>query len=99
MIYFYLIIFALLGAAVGSFLNVVIDRLPQKQSLAFPPSHCPVCNQRLRAWDLVPVVSYLLLKGCCRYCRAPIPRRVFWVELGTAVIFAAVTAAVLLLRG
>jgi len=87
MIYFY-IIFALLGAAIGSFLNVVIDRLPQKQSLAYPPSHCPACGQRLRARDLVPVISYLTLGGRCRYCKTPIPQRILWVELGTAVGFA-----------
>jgi leader peptidase (prepilin peptidase) / N-methyltransferase len=86
-LYFY-IVFAFLGAAIGSFLNVVIDRIPAKQSLVFPPSHCPVCGQRLRAWDLVPVMSYLALKGRCRYCRAPIPRRILWVELGTAAGFA-----------
>lgn len=86
MVYFYLV-FGLMGAAIGSFLNVVIDRLPLKQSLAYPPSHCPACGRRLRVWDLVPVASYLTLGGRCRYCRAPIPRRILWVELGTAVGF------------
>ncbi|MFH0942496.1 MAG: prepilin peptidase [Chloroflexota bacterium] len=86
MVYFYLVL-GLMGAAIGSFLNVVIDRLPLKQSLAFPPSHCPACGQRLRAWDLVPVASYLGLGGRCRHCRAPIPRRILWVELGTAAGF------------
>lgn len=86
MICFY-VVFALIGAAIASFLNVVIDRLPLKQSLVFPPSHCPVCGQRLHAWDLVPVASYLMLRGRCRYCRAPILRRILWVELSTAAGF------------
>jgi len=91
MMYFYAV-FTIMGAAIGSFLNVVIDRLPQKQSLAFPPSHCPACRRRLSALDLVPVVSYLALRGRCRYCQAPIPRRSLWVELGTAAGFALLLA-------
>jgi leader peptidase (prepilin peptidase)/N-methyltransferase len=81
-------LFALLGLAVGSFLNVCIDRLPQNESIVNPPSHCPVCKQKLTAKDLIPVFSYLRLRGRCRYCQAAIPRRLFWVELATAVIFA-----------
>lgn len=84
---YYFLVFALLGAATGSFLNVIIDRLPIKQSLLFSLSHCPACGKRLGIFDLVPVFSYLWLKGRCRYCRAPIPGRVLWVELGTAVGF------------
>jgi len=81
-------LFALLGLAVGSFLNVCIDRLPRNESIVNPPSHCPVCQQKLTAKDLIPVFSYLRLRGRCRYCQAAIPRRLFWVELATAVIFA-----------
>lgn len=77
-----------IGLAVGSFLNVCIDRLPAGQSLLSPPSHCPVCQARLRAADLVPVFSYLALRGKCRYCAAPIPRRLFLVEVATGVLFA-----------
>ena len=79
---------ALLGMAVGSFLNVLIDRLPAGQSLAFPASHCVSCQRRLSAKDLIPVFSYLWLRGRCRYCQAPIPRRLLWVEIGTGVLFA-----------
>ena len=82
------IIFGLLGIAVGSFLNVVIDRLPAGQSLLHPPSHCATCQHRLMPRDLIPVFSYLWLRGRCRYCRAPIPQRVLWVELGTGLMFA-----------
>ena len=81
-------IFALLGMLVASFLNVCIDRLPGGQSLLFPASRCPSCHHRLAVRDLVPVFSYLQLRGRCRYCRAPIPRRVLWVEIGTGVLFA-----------
>jgi leader peptidase (prepilin peptidase)/N-methyltransferase len=85
---FLIIIFAVLGLAVGSFLNVCIDRLPSKKSIVFPPSHCEACQHKLSAKDLIPVFSYLRLRGRCRYCQASVPRRLFWVELATAVIFA-----------
>jgi leader peptidase (prepilin peptidase)/N-methyltransferase len=81
------VIFVLLGMIVASFLNVCADRLPAKQSLAYPPSHCPACSRRLAAKDLIPVFSYLWLRGRCRYCGAPIPRRVLWVEVATAALF------------
>jgi leader peptidase (prepilin peptidase)/N-methyltransferase len=79
--------FTLLGMAVASFLNVCIDRLPANQSLVFPGSHCAACGRRLSARDLIPVFSYLRLRGRCRYCQAPIPRRILWVEIGTGVLF------------
>lgn len=83
-----IVIFALLGLAVGSFLNVCIDRLPLNKSIVFPPSHCEACQHKLAAKDLIPVFSYLRLRGRCRYCKAAVPRRLFWVELATALIFA-----------
>jgi len=83
-----IIVFAVLGLEVGSFLNVCIDRLPQNKSIVFPPSHCEACQHRLAARDLIPVFSYLRLRGRCRYCQAVIPRRLFWVELITGLIFA-----------
>ena len=83
-----IILFAILGLAVGSFLNVCIDRLPQNKSIVFPPSHCEACQHKLAAKDLIPVFSYLRLRGRCRYCQASVPRRLFWVELATALIFA-----------
>jgi len=82
------IIFSLFGMAIGSFLNVCIDRLPAGKSLLRPPSHCEACQHRLAPSDLIPVLSYLWLRRRCRYCQAPIPRRPFWVELGTGALFA-----------
>ncbi len=81
-------VLALFGIAIGSFLNVCIDRLPAGKSLTYPPSHCDVCQHRLSPRDLIPVFSYLWLRGRCRYCCSAIPRRVFWVELGTGLFFA-----------
>lgn len=77
----------LIGLAFGSFLNVCIDRLPAGDSLLRPPSHCSACQRRLTPKDLVPLFSYLWLRGKCRYCGVAIPRRVFWVELLTALVF------------
>jgi leader peptidase (prepilin peptidase)/N-methyltransferase len=82
------IVFAIFGAAIGSFLNVCIDRLPTRRSLAYPPSHCDACRHRLSPKDLIPVFSYLWLRGHCRYCQAAIPRRVLWVEIGSGLLFA-----------
>lgn len=80
--------FALVGVVVGSFLNVCIDRLPLSMSIVIPPSHCSSCQHRLTIRDLIPIFSYLWLKGRCRYCGVRIPQRLLWVELGTGVIFA-----------
>jgi len=77
----------ILGACIGSFLNVCIDRLPQGQSLVTPASHCAACGKRLRAFELIPIASYLWLRGRCRYCRASIPRRILAVELGMGLLF------------
>jgi leader peptidase (prepilin peptidase)/N-methyltransferase len=82
-----IVIFFLLGMSLASFLNVCIDRLPAHQSLVYPPSHCDACNRRLAVKDNIPIFSYLWLRGRCRYCGAAIPRRILWVELGTAILF------------
>jgi len=76
-----------LGLCMGSFLNVCIYRIPMKQSVAFPPSHCPHCNTRLSAADLIPVFSYVLLGGKCRYCKAGISVQYPIVELLTGLIY------------
>ena len=78
----------MLGLFVGSFLNVCIDRLPRGKSIIVPPSHCPACNQKLGILDLIPLLSYLSLRGRCRYCQAPIPFRLPLVEGITALLFA-----------
>lgn len=82
-----LAILALLGLAVGSFLNVCIHRLPRDQSLNSPPSRCPACEYRLRWFDNVPVLSYVLLGGRCRKCRTWISIRYPIVELITMALF------------
>jgi leader peptidase (prepilin peptidase)/N-methyltransferase len=84
----FIFLFAILGLVVGSFLNVCIDRLPQNKSIAYPPSHCEACEHKLAAKDLIPVFSYLRLRGRCRYCQASIPRKLLWVEVATGLIFA-----------
>ncbi len=81
------IIITLLGLAVGSFINVLADRLPNKQSILTPPSHCPKCNEKIKALDLIPVFSYIALKGRCRYCQQSIPERVPLVELISGTSF------------
>lgn len=79
---------ALLGALLGSFLNVVIYRLPRKESIVFPPSRCGSCQARVAPWDNIPVLSWLLLRGHCRRCHAPISLRYPLVELAGAAISA-----------
>jgi leader peptidase (prepilin peptidase)/N-methyltransferase len=77
-----------LGAIIGSFLNVVIHRVPREESIAFPASHCPECDTAIRPYDNIPVVSWAILRGRCRACRAPISARYPAVELLTAALFA-----------
>ena len=79
----------LLGLVIGSFLNVVIWRVPRGESVVSPPSHCPGCDQPVRPKDNIPVVSWLLLRGRCRDCGEPISARYPLVEAGTAVVFVA----------
>lgn len=75
------------GAAVGSFLNVVIYRVPEKLSLLHPPSRCPTCHHPLRPYDNVPVLGWMWLKGRCRYCRTPISPRYPLIEALTGGLF------------
>lgn len=79
-----------LGLLVGSFLNVVVWRVPRGESVAHPPSACPACGHRIRPWDNVPVVSWLVLRGRCRDCGEPIAVRYPLVEAGTGGLFALV---------
>ena len=82
----------LFGLLIGSFLNVVAHRLPKGESLAFPGSHCPSCEEPVKFYDNIPVLSWLLLRGRCRSCSEPIGARYPIVEAITAVLFAAVVA-------
>ena len=83
---------AAFGLLIGSFLNVVAYRLPARESLATPGSHCTSCDTPIRFYDNIPVLSWLLLGGHCRSCSAPIAARYPLVEALTAILFAAVAA-------
>jgi len=98
------------GVCFGSFLNVVIHRLPRGQSLAWPGSHCPACGHALAVWENLPLVSFALLRGRCHACRSPIAWRyplvealcgglcagaVLWLGMGAAALWAAAFAVVL----
>ncbi|MGL4572207.1 MAG: prepilin peptidase [Clostridium sp.] len=76
-----------LGAIIGSFLNVCIFRIPKEESIAFPPSHCGNCNTKLKGKDLVPVLSYILLKGRCRYCKDKVSIQYPIIEGFTGILF------------
>jgi leader peptidase (prepilin peptidase)/N-methyltransferase len=76
-----------LGCCIGSFLNVVVYRMPRDKSLVTPPSACPVCDKHIRFYDNIPLVSWLVLGRKCRYCRTPISPRYFVIELLTGSIF------------
>lgn len=80
------IFITVLGAALGSFLNVLIYRLPEETSIIFPASRCPHCRKAIRFYDNIPVISYILLKGRCRECHEKISFRYPLVELITAIL-------------
>lgn len=80
----------LVGLLTGSFANVVIHRVPAGASVVSPPSACPGCDTPIRPLDNIPVLSWLVLRGRCRHCRAPISPRYPLVEVGTAVVLAAI---------
>jgi leader peptidase (prepilin peptidase)/N-methyltransferase len=85
---------ALLGLLIGSFLNVVIWRIPRGESVVRPASHCTSCDTDLHAHDNIPVISWLLLRGKCRFCYGRISIRYPLVELGTGILFGAVAVKV-----
>lgn len=82
------VLFFTVGAIIGSFINVVADRLPEDKSIISPPSHCSACGHQISSAENIPIFSYLWLRGHCRNCGATIPQRLFWVELGMAILFA-----------
>ena len=86
MLFFFFFLFVL-GAVIGSFLNVCIYRFPRGESVVQPPSHCPQCGQRLKSMDLVPIFSYLWQKGKCRYCGVRVSPRYLLVEALTGILF------------
>jgi leader peptidase (prepilin peptidase)/N-methyltransferase len=87
---FVAVICGVFGLVIGSFLNVVIWRVPRHESVVRPPSHCPSCDRPIAAYDNIPVVSWLILRGRCRQCGAHISFRYPFVELLTGVLFAGV---------
>jgi leader peptidase (prepilin peptidase)/N-methyltransferase len=82
----------LLGLAIGSFLNVVIYRVPRDESVVTPRSRCPTCATPIKEYDNIPVLSWIALRGKCRHCHAPISPRYLVVELATGALFAGVAA-------
>ena len=87
---FMTVMLGILGAAVGSFLNVVVWRLPRGESLSHPGSHCPKCNHAIRPWENIPVLSWLMLRGRCSMCGLPISLRYPLIESANALLFLAV---------
>jgi leader peptidase (prepilin peptidase)/N-methyltransferase len=85
--WFWIVFLFAIGCCVGSFLNVVIYRLPRDKSLVRPPSSCPSCGKHIQFYDNIPLVSWLLLRGKCRYCKARISPRYFVIELLTGLVF------------
>ena len=83
---FFEIFFLVAGAAVGSFLNVLICRIPEGKSIVYPSSHCPKCSHPIRFYDNIPLISYLVLRGRCRDCREKISLRYPLVEALTALM-------------
>lgn len=81
------ILISLYGLLIGSFLNVCIYRIPRDESIAFPPSHCPRCNTNLKWYDLIPVFSFILYRGKCRYCEGEISTQYPLIELFNAIIY------------
>ena len=94
-IWFWAALAALFGLAVGSFLNVVIYRVPAGESIVSPPSKCPRCGSQIRNRHNVPVAGWIVLRGKCFDCGLPISPRYPLVEAATAIVFAAVTAGLL----
>ncbi|WIB15335.1 prepilin peptidase [Curtobacterium sp. MCPF17_050] len=90
---------AVFGSAIGSFLNVVVHRVPAGRSVVAPASACPRCGRSIRGFDNVPVLSWLILRGHCRDCEAPIPMRYPLVETATAVLFVVVVFSFLPMSG
>jgi len=82
-----LILLFILGTCLGSFLNVVIDRIPQGDSVFFSRSRCNKCKKQIAFYDLIPIVSYLLLGGKCRYCKVRIGIRTFIIEILSGILF------------
>lgn len=84
-----MIIISLFGLLIGSFLNVCIYRIPRGESINFPPSHCTNCKHTLGVLDLIPVISYMGLRGKCRYCKTKVSKQYIIIELLNGVLYGA----------
>lgn len=82
-----IILIAIIGLCIGSFLNVCIYRIPREESISFPPSHCTNCERRLQWYELIPVFSYIFLKGKCKNCKEKISIQYPLIELTNAVLY------------
>lgn len=87
MYWYYLIVFFLFGVVIGSFMNVCIFRIPVNQTIVTVPSHCPSCSHRLSWYDLIPIFSYILLRGKCRYCNKGISIQYPFVEILNGLLY------------
>jgi len=83
------------GEMVGSFVNVILYRSPRRMNLLWPPSRCPQCGKRLKLSHNVPVLAWLMLRGKCKFSKAPIPKSHLWVEYGFGLLFLVVMYAVI----
>ncbi|WP_040306737.1 prepilin peptidase [Caloramator australicus] len=81
------ILIFIIGLIIGSFLNVCIYRIPREESIVFPPSHCPNCKLNLKLKDLIPLISYAVLRGRCRYCKARISPVYPFIEFLNAILY------------
>ena len=84
---YYLVVFFILGSVLGSFFHVFATRLAEEQSIIYPPSHCPKCKHRLKWYELIPVISYIIQKGKCKECKADIPMSYVLIEVVTGILF------------
>lgn len=82
-----IIFIAIIGLCIGSFLNVCIYRIPREESISFPPSHCTKCSHKLQWYELIPVFSYIFLKGKCKNCKEKISIQYPLIELSNAILY------------
>ncbi|MFL0195445.1 prepilin peptidase [Clostridium sp. WILCCON 0269] len=87
MVIYYGVVIFILGTIMGSFLNVCIYRIPKGESVVYPPSHCTNCNKEIKAYDLIPVISYIILRGKCRHCEKKISLRYPMLEFITGLLY------------
>lgn len=81
------VVIFIIGSLMGSFFNVCIYRLPINESIIIPHSHCPNCKTKIKIWENIPIISYIILRGKCRYCKTKISKRYIIVEILTPVLF------------